>query len=92
MGLFEKVGRRFEQFKQEASDAAEEQAEYECEACEKRLFTAHDTCPECGAEAVVPIESGEEAEAEDTTTDKPDATSKRSDEEPSDDGQTPTDT
>lgn len=66
MGLFEKAGRRFEQFKQEATDAAKEQAEFECEACDERLFTAHDTCPECGAEAVVPIES-DEAAADDAT-------------------------
>lgn len=59
MGLFEKAGRRFERFKQEATDAAKDQAEFECEACGERLFTAHDTCPECGAEAVVPIESTE---------------------------------
>lgn len=68
MGLFEKAGRRFEQFKQEATDAAKEQAEFECEACDERLFTAHDTCPECDAEAVVPIEPDEPAE--DATSDQ----------------------
>lgn len=56
MGLFERAGRRFEQFKQEAKAAAEEEADYECTACEARLFTLQEHCPECGADRIVPVE------------------------------------
>lgn len=69
MGLFEEAGKRFEQFKQEAASAAEEQADYACEACDERFYTAQDACPECGADAVVPIESDEEPDAD--TIDEP---------------------
>lgn len=52
MGLFEKVGRRVERFKQRASDAAAAEADYECSACGERLYADAETCPECGAAAV----------------------------------------
>ncbi len=61
MGLFEKAGRRFEKLKQEATATARENADYECTECGKRVFTEQDQCPECGAEAVVPVESDESA-------------------------------
>lgn len=60
MGLFEKAGRRFEQFKREAKAAAEEEAEYECAACEARLYTAQARCPECGADEIVPVGRGDD--------------------------------
>lgn len=52
MGLFERLGRQVEQFKQTATQAAAESANYECRACGERLHSPHDECPECGAEAV----------------------------------------
>jgi predicted nucleic acid-binding Zn-ribbon protein len=65
MGLFEKAGRRFEQFKKRAETAAEEEAEYACAACGDRLYADADRCPECGADAVTPIaEDDEESSAE----------------------------
>jgi rRNA maturation endonuclease Nob1 len=74
MGLFEEAGRRFEQFKQDAAAAAADTAEYGCTACETPLHTDHETCPECGADAVVALdrepdtETGE-ADGGDTTED-----------------------
>lgn len=52
MGLFEEVGRRVERFKQRASEAAAEEADYECGDCGERLYADSETCPECGAAAV----------------------------------------
>ncbi|WP_324760184.1 hypothetical protein [Haloarcula montana] len=56
MGLFNKLGRNVERFKQTATDAADQQAEYECSACESRFHTDHDDCPECGATEIRPID------------------------------------
>lgn len=56
MGLFNRLGREVEQFKQTAKNAAEEDAEYRCRACDARFTTRHDRCPECGAETVEPTD------------------------------------
>ncbi|UIP00415.1 hypothetical protein Hbl1158_03355 [Halobaculum sp. CBA1158] len=53
MGLFERIGRQVEQFKQTAKAEAERNAEYRCQACGERFEVDRDECPECGAEAVV---------------------------------------
>lgn len=53
MGLFEKAGRQFEQFKQKATAAASGNADYECAACKARMQTAQESCPECGADEIV---------------------------------------
>jgi uncharacterized OB-fold protein len=57
MGLFRDLGRRVEEMKRAASDAADETATHECEDCGATLYTDHETCPECGSEAVVARES-----------------------------------
>lgn len=54
MGLFRNLGRKVGEFTGEAKAAAS--ADYRCEACDARFETAHDYCPDCGAEAVVPLE------------------------------------
>jgi hypothetical protein len=70
MGLFEEVGRRVERFKQRASEAAAEEADYACGACGERLFADADTCPECGAAAVESLDDeGEDASDPDRTAD-----------------------
>lgn len=56
MGLFEDLGERVERFKQEVTDAAEDEAEYECADCGELLYTDHDRCPNCDADAVAPRE------------------------------------
>ena len=53
MGLFEKFGRQVEQFKRTAKEAAEEDANYRCRACDARFNAHNDQCPECGAQEVV---------------------------------------
>jgi rRNA maturation endonuclease Nob1 len=53
MGLFNKLGRKAEQFKQQAQAASEGEASHRCTACDSLLYTESDTCPECGADAVV---------------------------------------
>ncbi len=73
MGLFEKAGRRFEQFKQKATSAAEEQADYECYACGHRFYADGDECPECGSEAVAPAEDDGETSAADAESPVADA-------------------
>ncbi|WP_436928664.1 hypothetical protein [Halosimplex halobium] len=53
MGIFNRLGREVEEFKQSAKQAAEERHDYRCEACDARFSTDYEECPDCGAEAVV---------------------------------------
>jgi len=52
MGFFNKLGREVEQFKQNATEVAEESADYQCQACDARFHTEYDVCPECGEQEV----------------------------------------
>jgi len=61
MGLFNRLGREVEQFKQSASEAAEEQKRPQCPACEAALpedflDDLPADCPECGT-TLEPAES-----------------------------------
>lgn len=53
MGLFKRVGRTVERFKQSATEATGEEAGDRCRACDERLHSADDRCPKCGADAGV---------------------------------------
>jgi len=53
MGIFNRLGREVEEFKQSAQQAAEERHDYRCTACDARFSTEYEACPDCGAEAVV---------------------------------------
>lgn len=64
MGLFRKLGKQVEQFKQDAKSAADQDAEYECAACGERFHSPQDVCPECGSDEIVAID----AETDDTPT------------------------
>ncbi|SFS00683.1 hypothetical protein SAMN05216559_2392 [Halomicrobium zhouii] len=52
MGLFEKLGREVEEFKQNAKQAAEAEADYRCRDCEAQFHHDYDECPECGSDDV----------------------------------------
>lgn len=52
MGLFNRLGREVEQFKQSAKQAADGGHDYRCEVCDARFSTEYTECPDCGAEAV----------------------------------------
>jgi rRNA maturation endonuclease Nob1 len=52
MGLFERLGRKVQKLKREAEAASEGSATHGCTHCETLLYTDHDECPECGADAV----------------------------------------
>lgn len=56
MGFFNSVGRKVEELKQTATNAAEDSAQYRCATCEERLDTDHEHCPECGGASVEPVE------------------------------------
>jgi len=53
MGFFEKVGRQVEKFKQTAKEAADENADYQCQSCDAQFSANDDQCPECGSEETV---------------------------------------
>jgi len=55
MGLFENLGRKVEEFKQEAESTADEPT-HVCEECEDTFFADYGECPTCESDAVVPIE------------------------------------
>jgi uncharacterized OB-fold protein len=57
MGIFNRLGRNVERFKQNVTDAQSEEATHRCRDCDQRFFTDLETCSECGSEAVVAIES-----------------------------------
>ncbi|WP_435123900.1 hypothetical protein [Halobaculum sp. D14] len=59
MGLFKRVGRQVEQFKRTAEEAAAERADYRCRDCGERFHADHDSCPECGADAVERVTDAE---------------------------------
>lgn len=52
MGLFNELGRRVEEFKQTAKDAADEERARRCPACDERFDGDHERCPECGERMV----------------------------------------
>ncbi len=55
MGLFNNLGKKFEQLKQEAEASASEEATHACRTCETLLYTNHDACPECDSQDVVAL-------------------------------------
>jgi len=56
MGLFNRLGRNVERFKQSVSEAQSEEATHACRDCDQRFFADRDTCSECGSEAVVALD------------------------------------
>lgn len=52
MGIFNRLGKRFEKLKQQAEDASSEEATHACLECETLLYTEYETCPECGSDRV----------------------------------------
>lgn len=60
MSLFEDVGRKVEEFRQQVRDAEDEEATYGCADCKAALYADHDRCPECGSENVVPLKNDED--------------------------------
>lgn len=53
MGLFNRLGRKAEEFKQNVDAAKTAEATHECADCEKLFYTEHETCTECGSDAIV---------------------------------------
>ncbi|MEF8824742.1 MAG: hypothetical protein V5A27_00105 [Halapricum sp.] len=52
MNFFKRVGRQVEEFKQTATEAAEEDAVYQCQACDERFNAKRDQCPECETQTI----------------------------------------
>lgn len=61
MGLFRKIGRQVEQFKAEATDAAEEHTTrtYRCDECDAGFDDYREQCPDCGSGDIVPVDEGQ---------------------------------
>lgn len=55
MGLFENLGRKIEEFTQDAARNAADPTHH-CEKCNAEFFTDYDQCPDCGSDAVAPCE------------------------------------
>ncbi|MFB6136857.1 MAG: hypothetical protein ABEJ42_00765 [Halobacteriaceae archaeon] len=58
MDIFRSLGRKVEEFKQEAESAAESSRELECADCGARLGEQYSECPDCGSEALVAHDAG----------------------------------
>lgn len=56
MSLFERLGEKVEEFKQEAEAARDDAAPHRCRECEERFYSDQDTCPECGSEDIDSID------------------------------------
>lgn len=48
--MFQELGRRTEQFKQEIDASMAENADYECTECEEQFSMKLKQCPNCGSE------------------------------------------
>ncbi|ELZ36235.1 hypothetical protein C471_15547 [Halorubrum saccharovorum DSM 1137] len=59
MGLFTEIGRQVEKFKRTAENAADGAETFRCPACDEEFDSAHEHCPECGAEIVGSTETEE---------------------------------
>jgi rRNA maturation endonuclease Nob1 len=59
MGFFENLGRTVEEFKQTVESTADDAAEYQCRACGESLHANHETCLECGEDAVRAVDETE---------------------------------
>jgi rRNA maturation endonuclease Nob1 len=57
MSLFNRLGKKVEEFKQEAESASRDEATHRCPACETRFYTAHEVCPECGHDVVEALDT-----------------------------------
>jgi len=55
MSLFNDLGRKVEELKQEVGNATDDEATHRCIECDTLLYTDHDECPECGSTSVIPI-------------------------------------
>jgi hypothetical protein len=66
MGLFENLGRKVEEFKQEATEASREQASYRCGECGELVYGGRDDCSECGSENLVPRDESDDGDDEDS--------------------------
>jgi rRNA maturation endonuclease Nob1 len=62
MGLFEKLGRGVESFKQQAEDASEETASRQCIDCGEAVYAERTECPECGGETVAVTDETDESQ------------------------------
>ncbi|MDL5363476.1 hypothetical protein [Halalkalicoccus sp. NIPERK01] len=59
MGLFKRIGRQVERVKRTATETAQEDTNYRCQACDARFHIHHDQCPECEARSIVSTSTGE---------------------------------
>jgi uncharacterized OB-fold protein len=57
MGLFENLGRKVEEFKQQAEEASEAEAVAECADCGEAVYTDREDCPACGSDDLVAADS-----------------------------------
>jgi rRNA maturation endonuclease Nob1 len=55
MGLFNDLGKKFEQLKREAEASADEAATHGCRDCKTALYTDYDECPECGSDRIAKL-------------------------------------
>ena len=55
MGLFEDLGKKFEEMKQVAESSASREATHGCRECKTPLYTDYDECPECGSDSVAKL-------------------------------------
>ena len=69
MGLFEDLGKKVEQFKQQAESASQKQADRKCAECETLIYTDREDCPECGSERILVRKGWEPADRDDGTDD-----------------------
>lgn len=55
MGLFRDLGKKAESLKREVERAAAEEASHVCDDCGETLYSAHETCPECGSDRILEL-------------------------------------
>jgi DNA-directed RNA polymerase subunit RPC12/RpoP len=87
MGLFENLGRKVEEFKQEATEASREQAAYRCGECGELVYGGRDDCSECGSENLVPRDESDDGDDEDSPEDDEDSPDAETEDSAENDGE-----
>jgi uncharacterized Zn finger protein (UPF0148 family) len=72
MSLFEDVGRKVEEFKQQAQNAADDPS-HGCRNCKTALYSDYGTCPNCGSDEVVALSDDDGGPSDDDGTDSREA-------------------
>lgn len=72
MSLFNNHSRKIGEFKKTSEAVADEEADYECESCDKRFYIEKPECPDCGGTVVLQDDESDSANSDEEWTEPKD--------------------